>query len=149
MPEPEIEPMAGVVATLGVPPLVTPENQAFFQAAARHELVVEHCCNCGLHVFPPRGVCRRCYRRTLEWVQVKAPGVLYSYTVNYNAWSPTSPPRYVMGLVEFPQCSSIRFMGFLEDFDDEPEIGALVDIAFHTALDGQQRVHFTPWRGER
>lgn len=131
--------------TLGVRPAVTPETEPFWKAAAAGELIVELCLRCGLHNFPPRGICRRCLSRTMDWVSVDPPGVLYSVTVNHHAWAPDIEPGYVAGLVEFPHYSGIRFVGLVEGFEDEPPIGALLDFGFHTALDGLQRLHFMPW----
>jgi uncharacterized OB-fold protein len=133
------------LTALGVRPAITPETEPFWKAAAHGELLVERCTSCGLHVFPPRGLCRNCRSRTMEWVAVEPPGVLYSVTENHNAWSPDVETSYVVALVEFPEYSGIRFVGIAEGFDGVPEIGTLVDFGFHPALDGLARLHFTPW----
>lgn len=131
---------------LGVRPVIEPEMAAFWQAAARDELMVEQCDACGLHVFPLRGICRRCLGRELSLVVVEPPGLLYSFTVNYHPWAPGMRP-YPLGIVEAPGLDSIRFVGLLAGFEDEPEIGQPVGFAFHdsTAIGGLYRLHFTPW----
>lgn len=130
---------------LGVRPAITPETERFWKAAARGDLLVEMCMSCGLHIFPPRGICRRCRGRAMEWVKLEPPGVIHSVTVNHNAWAPNVEPVYVAALVEFPQYSGVRFVGFVEGFEDEPPIGTRVDFGFHDALGGLHRLHFTPW----
>lgn len=130
----------------GVRPAITPESEPFWAAAARGELVVEECPGCGLHIFPPRGVCRRCLRRDLTWTRVQPPGVLASFTVNHNAWSDGVEDVYGIGLVEFPRYSSVRFVGFLDQMTDPPVIGSLVDFAFVASTQGIHRIFFAPWR---
>lgn len=139
-------PMEGFGA-LGVRPAIEPEMQPFWQSAARGELVVERCDACGLHVFPLRGICRRCLNRSLSVVVVEPPGVLHSYTVNHHPWAPGMGP-YPLGIVDVPGLDGIRFVGLLADFTEEPEIDQLVDFGFGAsdALGGLPRLHFTPWR---
>ena len=131
--------------TLGVRPAIGPETAPFWKAAARGQLVVEMCMRCGLHLFPPRGVCRRCHSREVDWVALEPPGVIYSSTVNYNAWAPGVEAIYAIGLVEFPRFSGVRFVGYVDGFDGEPPIGALVDFGFHLTSAGLHRLHFTRW----
>ena len=133
--------------TLGVKPAIGPETEPFWKAAARGELVVEVCMRCGLHVFPPRGVCRRCHSREMDWVALEPPGVIYSSTVNHNAWAPDVEAVYAIGLVEFPRFSGVRFVGYVDGFEGEPPIGALVDFGFHLTSGGLHRLHFTRWNG--
>ena len=131
---------------LGVRPAIEPEMAPFWAAAANGELVVERCDACGLHVFPLRGICRRCLGRAMSLVVVEPPGVLYSFTVNHHPWAPGMGP-YPLGIVEVPALEDIRFVGLLAGFEDEPEIGQPVGFAFHesTAIGGLPRMHFTPW----
>jgi uncharacterized OB-fold protein len=134
-----------VIQRQGVRPAITQESKPYWDAAARGELAVEQCPDCGLHIFPPRDICRRCYRRGLIWTVVQPPGVLVSATVNHNQWTADAESVYGIGLVEFPEYSSIRFVGFLDGFDDPPRIGSLVDFAFAPTGKKIHRVYFTLW----
>ena len=40
-------------ATVGIPPAVTEETEAFWNAAREGRLLVEHCTSCGADQFPP------------------------------------------------------------------------------------------------
>jgi uncharacterized OB-fold protein len=139
---------------LGIPAEITPETASFWAAGAAGELVVDRCTSCGLHVFPPRGVCRDCLGREFTPCPISPPGVIYSLTVNHNAWSPGSPAVYTVGLVEFPHVSSIRMVGMLEEFGDEgtagaPGIGDLVGFRLRPAFDGRFQISFVPWTPEQ
>jgi uncharacterized OB-fold protein len=136
----------------GVPAEVTPESEPFWAAGRRGELVVEQCDGCGLHIFPPRGVCRGCYGRDLHLRRVDRPGVVYSMTVNHNAWSLGAPEVYPLVLVEFPEYSGVRFVGSFTDGrgggadeTEPPAIGDLVGFTLVPAHGGQFQIAFAPW----
>ena len=65
--------------------------------------------------------------------------------MNHNAWSPGADAVYALAVVEFPDYSGVRFVGFLEGFGTEPRIGALVDFSFRPAFGTFQRLVFGAW----
>ncbi|WP_262401805.1 Zn-ribbon domain-containing OB-fold protein [Actinomadura sp. CNU-125] len=77
-------------ATMGIPPAVTEETEAFWKAAAEGRLLIEHCPSCGAESFPARGMCRSCRARETTSVEVTGRGRVYSFTVNHQRCSPTS-----------------------------------------------------------
>lgn len=127
----------------GVPPAITPETEAFWAAGRAGELIVEECPGCGLHIFPPRGVCRRCYCRDLRLTPITGPGVVYSHTVNHNAWGPDAPAEYTVVLVEFPDYSGVRFVGVYDGHP--PTIGDRVGFTLVPAFEGRFQLAFHPW----
>lgn len=135
------------LAALGVRPAIFPESRPFWDAAAQGRLVVEKCKHCALHIFPPRGVCRRCLGREMIWVDVSPPGVLYAFTENHQPWLPDLGP-YTVGLVELPNHDRIRLVGILHGFAGEPRIEDLVDFKFAPFGEGLSRLYFGPWRGD-
>ena len=134
------------LAKLGVRPVVSAESRPFWDAAAQGRLIVEQCKNCNLHIFPPRGVCRRCYGREMIWVDVRPPGVLHAHTENHQPWLPDLG-IYTIGLVELPDHDRIRLVGFLHGFTRGPRIGDRVDFKFARFNGGLSRLYFTPWSG--
>jgi len=119
-----------VDATVGIPPEVTEETAPFWAGAAEGRLMVERCQTCGAYCFPPRGMCRSCRSRSLEWVEVTGRGRIYSYTVNYQRWLPDLEVPFAIVLVEFPDHPGFRVVGRLRGrdpeeirIDDEVEIG--------------------------
>jgi hypothetical protein len=128
-----------------VPAAITPETATFWAAGNRGELTVEECPGCGLHVFPPRGVCRRCYRRDLRLRPISGPGTVYSHTVNHNAWGPDAPAVYTVVLVEFPGYSGVRFVGLFDDPAGPPRIGDQVGFTLVPAFDERFQISFHRW----
>jgi uncharacterized OB-fold protein len=67
-------------------PTVTPEMKPFFDAAKRHELVVQRCLQCGTHRFPAREICSQCLSHASEWVRVSGLGEIFSYNVMHQVY---------------------------------------------------------------
>ena len=125
-------------ATIGIPPAVTEETAPFWAAAAEGRLVVEHCPACGTDGFPPRGICRRCRSRALEWVEVTGPGRVYSYTVNHQRWLPDLEVPYAVVLVEFDGHPGVRVPGRLRGCEpDAATVGLPVAVGFEPGPGGQ------------
>ena len=68
-------------------PLPLPTNETLTQpcweAAKRHELMVQRCKNCDQHFFYPRETCVQCLHglEDLEWTRVSGMGRVYSFTI--------------------------------------------------------------------
>ena len=117
----------------GIPPAITEETAAFWAAAAEGRLVAERCDACGAESFPPRGICRTCRARTTSSVEIRGPGVVYSFTVNHQRWLPDLEVPYTLALVEFPGHPGVRVMGRLRG---EAAVGATVEVGFEPGPDG-------------
>jgi uncharacterized OB-fold protein len=131
------------VAELGARPAITAENKPFWDAAESGVLLIERCRACGLHLFPPHGICRRCLSRDIAWVVVDPPAVLHAYTVNHHSWAPGMSP-YLIGLAELPDNDGVRLVGLMQGFVDEPHIGDLLAFGFNRSHVGVHRLYFSP-----
>lgn len=124
-------------ATVGIPPDVTEETEAFWAAAAEGRLVVDQCEGCGAFVFPPRGMCRTCRSRAMRPVEVTGRGRIYSYTINYQRWLPDLEVPYVIVIVEFPDYPGVRVVGRLRGCEpEEAAIDAEVEVGFEPGPGG-------------
>ncbi|PPJ07706.1 hypothetical protein C5E44_29165 [Nocardia nova] len=121
----------------GIPPMVTEETEPFWVGAAAGRLLVEHCPACGADSFPPRGICRRCRRRAPEFVEITGPGIVYSFTVNYQRWLPELEVPYAIVLVEFPGRPGVRIPGRVRGCaPEEVAIGMRVEVGFEPGPGG-------------
>lgn len=132
------------VSELGARPAITEESRPFWEAAEAGILLLERCDSCGLHLFPPRGVCRRCLGRSTSWVKVDGPAVLHAYTVNHHPWAPGMKP-FLIGLAELPDHDHVRLVGVMQGYDIEPRIGDLLSIGFVQSHVGLHRLYFSAW----
>ncbi|HVV19655.1 MAG TPA: Zn-ribbon domain-containing OB-fold protein [Pseudonocardiaceae bacterium] len=65
-------------------PEATPETQPFWDGAARGELRIQRCVDCGgKPFFYPRSTCPFCGSAAVEWFTASGRATLYSYTINH------------------------------------------------------------------
>lgn len=86
-------------------PVVTPEMAPFWEAAARHELVVQRCDACGGLRFPARERCSRCLSPEATWVPVSGRGTVFSWVVMHQANHPgfAAEVPYVVASIELAE----------------------------------------------
>jgi uncharacterized protein len=86
-------------------PELLPETAGFWEAAGRHELVVQECTECGRLQHFPRLLCHRCLCDKLTWKMVSGRGTVYSFTiirqVLHASFAPDVP--YVYAIVELEE----------------------------------------------
>lgn len=62
-------------------PVATPENQPYYDAAARGELLIKRCLACSAFHYHPRAICPHCFSDQTEWVVAKGVGTIYTVSV--------------------------------------------------------------------
>lgn len=80
-----------------------PLSRPFWEAASRHELVVQRCTDCGHHQFYPRPMCLACRGDVLEWAPVSGEATVYSRTTVHIQVDPDLTPPYVAALVDLDE----------------------------------------------
>lgn len=122
-------------------------DTAFWEAARRHELVVQKCNNCGGFQFGPEWICHRCRSFDLGWERVSGRGRIYSWE---RVWHPVHPALknacpYLVVLVELPDADNVRMVGNLLGDPLQPvEIGSEVEAVYEDHPD--QQVTLVQWR---
>ncbi|MFJ7647147.1 Zn-ribbon domain-containing OB-fold protein [Lysinibacillus sp. NPDC097279] len=71
-------------------PLKTQDNQPYWDAADRHELVLQKCETCNAYNHPPGPACSKCGATELSWESQGSDitGTIYSYVVSYRPFLP-------------------------------------------------------------
>jgi len=64
-------------------PDITAESKPFWDACARHELLVQQCRACGALQYYPRGVCAACWSADVDWKPSAGRGRVYTFTVTH------------------------------------------------------------------
>ena len=64
-----------------LPDLDDEDAAPFWDGAARGELLVQACADCGLRRIPPRPMCPACQSTGHAWVAVSGRGTIWSYVV--------------------------------------------------------------------
>jgi uncharacterized OB-fold protein len=94
------------VSTYAKPlPEMTPTMKPFWDAARRHELVVQRCRGCGTPRFPARDICSRCLSRDAEWSRVSGRGTVFSWAVMHQVYHPgfASEVPYAVVVIELEE----------------------------------------------
>jgi uncharacterized OB-fold protein len=84
-------------------PAVTQDNAWWFEAARRHELLIQRCAACGTLRHPPEPMCEQC--RSFDWDTVEASGrgVVYSFVVNHYPQVAAFDYPLLVGLIELAE----------------------------------------------
>lgn len=122
-------------------PLPVPDelSKAYWEAAARHVLVMARCSNCGSFSFPVDSICLQC--RTTHpdytWEPVSGDGVIRSWTIIRQSFLPGFDVPFLLVDVELVEQTELRMIARLMDGPDASlHLGDRVRLAFEDVADG-------------
>jgi uncharacterized OB-fold protein len=112
-------------------PRMLPETAGFWEAARRHQFVVQRCTSCGRQQYFPRAVCHHCLSESLSWEEVSGRGVIHSFTiirqVQHAGFSPDVP--YVYAIIDLEE--GLRLIANIVRTPHEcVRVGLAVKVAF-------------------
>jgi uncharacterized OB-fold protein len=70
------------------PPVPSPDDAPFWEAAAHDRLLLPRCRVCGTYIWYPRAFCPDCHAWNVEWTNATGAGTIYSFTVSYRGRGP-------------------------------------------------------------
>lgn len=117
------------------PPFPTPvpseENQPFWDALKRGELVIQECASCHALHHPPRAMCAECGSLEHGWRRASGKGTVYSYIVTHQAIHPAFQGHTPFATVMVQLEEGPRLTSNLVDVPyDEIGIGMPVQVVF-------------------
>ena len=115
-------------------PRVLPETAGFWEAARRHELVLQTCRACGAKIHFPRLLCPHCLSRDLGWERAVGRGTVYSFTIIHQALheSFAAEVPYVYAIIELQE--GVRMISNLVGVAlENVRIGMPVRVVFEDA----------------
>ncbi|BBC34108.1 uncharacterized protein SGFS_054020 [Streptomyces graminofaciens] len=124
-------------------PVADDDGAPFWEYAARGELRVQACADCGELRFPPRPCCPHCQSFGSEWRELSGRGRVWSYVVPHPPLLPDYAEQapYNVILVELAEAPRIRLVGNLVS-----EAGARLDSVppERIRIGARVRAVFTP-----
>ena len=120
-------------------PAVSPETEAYWDAASKGKLLVKKCTACGQAHHYPREICPFCFSDETVWEESPGEGVIYTYSVMYR--SPTGP--YAIGYVTLNEGPSV-LTNFVDCDLKALAIGQKVKVRFQPTDGGPPAPMFTP-----
>jgi uncharacterized OB-fold protein len=111
-------------------PAASRESLPWWQAAAEHRLVVQHCTGCGQLRHPPGPLCPACRSFESDWLELPGTGTVYTYTVVRQQFLPAEVP-YVVVAVDLDDAPGVRLISNLVDCAPEDlRIGQRVEVVW-------------------
>ncbi len=112
-------------------PQVGPEMAPFFEAAKRHQLVVQRCRGCGTYRFPARDQCSGCLAREADWMPVSGRGTVFSFAVMHQVYHPGFASEVPYAVVVIALEEGARVVSNLVDCPvPEIRVGMPVEVVF-------------------
>ena len=110
----------------------------YWEAAARHELMLPRCDACGLVFFPPRDFCPGCWGGELSWQTMSGGGTVWTFTEVHVAfyddtWVADVP--YVVAVVELDEGPRLP-ANIVEPDRERLSIGDRVEAVFEDRSEG-------------
>lgn len=116
-------------------PLKTIDNAPYWDAADRHELVLQKCTSCNTYAHPPGPACAHCGSQELVWENrgTEISGTIYTYVVSYRPFLPgfENDMPLVIAVVELDELSEVKIIGnVLEATVEQIDIGTPVKMVW-------------------
>lgn len=124
-------------------PKPSPTSRPFWDAAKRHELLLQRCGACSKFIYYPRPRCPHCFSDRLKWEQCSGKGTLYSYTVVRRAASRAfADAPYVLAIVELAE--GPRMTTNIVAPPEQLRVDMPVTVFFDDVTPGHTLVKFKP-----
>ena len=105
-------------------PAVDDLSRPFWEAAARHQLALQHCQDCGYFNHPPRPACDSCQSQRFAFVSVSGRGAIYSFTIMHQP-----------NIAGFEQ--EIPYFNLLIELDEQP----LLFMVSHLPIAEREKIY--------
>jgi uncharacterized OB-fold protein len=124
-------------------PKPTPTSRPFWEAAKRHELMLQQCGGCNAFIYYPRDRCPHCLSDQLQWQRVSGNGKVYSYTVVRRASTRSFADNpYVLAIVELDE--GVRMTTNVDAAPESIKVGMPVAVYFDDVTAERTLVKFKP-----
>ncbi len=116
---------------------VDEESRWFWEACARHELILQRCGACDMVRFHPRALCPACLSAEIRWLRASGRGEIYTFTVTHQNQAPAWRTRlpYVLAWIQLQE-GPLVLSNVVGAAPDALRIGASVEVVFDAAADG-------------
>ena len=125
-------------------PVIDPDSAPYWRAAKEHRLLLKRCSSCGKAHFYPRELCPHCHADTVDWIEARGTGSIYSFTVARRPAGPAFKPDapYVVAIIELDE--GARMMTNIVGCPpDSVKIGQRVSVVFEDVTDEISLPKFT------
>jgi uncharacterized OB-fold protein len=123
------------------------DSAPWWDALARHELLLQRCAQCRAWRFPPRALCNGCGSFDFEWEPASGHGTIASWVVNHHAFSNDFVPPYAVVMVRLDDQDDVLLIGSFTGAVDDLFTGLRVQAGFDDVADGITLLSWSPIDG--
>ncbi|HLZ69368.1 MAG TPA: Zn-ribbon domain-containing OB-fold protein [Dehalococcoidia bacterium] len=128
-------------------PLITPENERFWQGCKAHELWLRFCNACAKPYYYPRDICPMCGSRDVSWQQMSGRGTLHTFAIVHRAPTPAfrEDVPFVTAMVDLEE--GPRLLTNLVGIAPDPaqiRVGMPVEVTFEDVTEQISLPKFRP-----
>lgn len=123
------------------------DSQPWWDALARHEMVLQRCSGCELWRWPPRDICNRCGSFDWSWQPISGRGEIVSWIVNHHSFNEAFQSPYVVLAVAVAEQDDIVMYGSWSGRGDGSDlrVGLAVQADFDDVTTGDDPVTLLRW----
>lgn len=112
-------------------PAIDKDSRAYWTGGERGQLMIFRCQDCGYYVHPQVRFCPKCESRHVEPEATSGKGFVETFAINYKAWVPGLPERYVLALVRIAEQDDVRLATNIVNCDpDDVRFDMPVQVVF-------------------
>jgi uncharacterized OB-fold protein len=123
------------------------DSAPWWEALARHELLMPRCTQCRAWRFPPRAICNRCGSFDHAWEPLSGHGTVASWIVNHHAFSADFDPPYAVVTVRLDDQDDVLVVGSFSGAIGDLATGLPVRAVFDDVGDGVTLLSWSPVDG--
>jgi uncharacterized protein len=126
-------------------PVISEYNRPFWDYAAKHELRLQRCLDCGKPWFPFGPVCVHCFSERFEWARMSGRGKVHSWVVFHKVYDASfkNDVPYNVTLVEIEE--GPRLISAVVGIpNDQIKTGMQLQVVFDDVADGISLPKFKP-----
>ena len=128
-------------------PAANEETLGWWEEAARKELVIQRCLECGATRHPPSPLCPRCHAPRYEWAPLPGTGTVYTFTIVRQSFLPALADvvPYVVAAIELDDAGGARMVSNLVGIAAEQvSIGMRVEVVWEDMSEHLAMPRFQP-----
>lgn len=114
-------------------PISDAVTRPYWEAAAAHELRIQHCDACDRYIHFPAPQCPTCAGSAISWRRMAGSGHVYTYTVIHHVGAMSAFAEdvpYVNAWVELDEQPGLRVLARLACDPERVAIGMRVEVCF-------------------
>ena len=123
-------------------PMMDRDSRPWWEALARHDLLIQRCVDCAAWRWPARAICNRCASFEWSWERASGRAEVAALIVNHHSFLPDVPSPYAVVTARLAEQDDLLLPGSFHGSLDALRIGMPITATFDDAA-SDDGIHFT------